>query len=400
MSKGVHPLRGVRRRHAWVLWLLAGLVVAAAVAFAIDQAVRANGSEASRPDLQRVVDALVSGQEPLAPGASAYVLGPDGAWAGSAGTANVTTGEAMRPDARLRIQSNSKTWLMAVILQLAKEGRLSLDDTVERWLPGLLPHGGEITIRQLMTDTSGLTDDDTMVEAFPRHLARVEDPKLRARLVALAARVRANPAATVAPIWLIRLAAHQPLLSPPGSEYHHSNIGWNIAGLIAAKAGGEPLPALYRDRIFEPLALRRTSYQPQGPIAGPHAEGYFIGDDGGLTEATAFTFGKGADGAIVTDAADEAAFLTALLDDELGVRRPVLEFFGASGGNAPGCPGDAFAGTGAGAASRSYVYFDHTGGHVAVLLLNGSRERASDTGEPRAEAAARRLYCAADAPRG
>jgi D-alanyl-D-alanine carboxypeptidase len=200
--------------------------------------------------------------------------------------------------------------------------------------------------------------------------------------------------------FLIRLAAWQPLLSSPGSEYHHSNIGWNIVGLIAARAGGKPLPVLYRERIFDPLGLRRTSSQPQGPIAGDHAEGYFIGEDGGLTEATAFTFGKGADGAIVTDAADEAAFLKALLDDELGIRQRVLDFLGASGGNGPGCPGDAFAGTGAGAASRSYVLYDHTGGHIAVLLLNGSREVASAPGAPRAEAAARRLYCAVSEPRG
>jgi D-alanyl-D-alanine carboxypeptidase len=301
----------------------------------------------------------------------------------------------MRPDARLRIQSNSKAWVMAVILQLAKEGRLTLDDTVERWLPGLLPYGGEITIRQLMTDTSGLTDDNVMVAAFPRHLARVEDPRLRAQLAALAARVRANPAATVAPIWLIRLAAWQPLLSSPGSEYHHSNIGWNIVGLIAAKAGGKPLAVLYRERIFHPLGLEQTSYRPQGPIAGPHAEGYSIGSDGSLTDATAFTLGKGADGGIVTDAADEAAFLKALLDNELGIRQQVLDFFGASGSNGPGCPGDAFSGTGAGAASRSYVFYDRTGSHIAVLLLNGFRERTAVTGDPTAEAAARRLYCAA-----
>jgi D-alanyl-D-alanine carboxypeptidase len=304
----------------------------------------------------------------------------------------------MPPDARLRIQSNSKTWVMAVILQLAREGTLTLDDTVARWLPGLLPYGDRITIRQLMTDTSGLIDDNDltrMATAYAGYLARVEDAKLRARLPALAARVRANPATRVAPIWLIRLAAWQPLLSAPGSEYHHSNIGWNIVGLIAAKAGGKPLPVLHRERILRPLGLERTSYQPQGPIAGPRAEGYSIGSDGSLTEATAFTAGKGADGAIVADAADEATFLKALLDNELGIRQQVLDFFGVSGRERPSCPGDAFVGTGAGAASRSYVYYDRTGSHIAVLLLNGFRERTAVTGDPRAEAAARRLYCAA-----
>jgi CubicO group peptidase (beta-lactamase class C family) len=133
-------------------------------------------------------------------------------------------------DARLRIQSNSKAWAMAVIVQLAKEGKLALDDTVEQWLPGLLPYGGEITIRQLMTDTSGLIDDNMTEAVLSRYLARVKDAKLREQLVAL---------------------------------------------------------------------------------------------------------------------------LKALLDNRLGIRQQVLDFFGASGSNGPGWPGDAFIGTGAGAASRS-----------------------------------------------
>jgi D-alanyl-D-alanine carboxypeptidase len=398
VSTGAHPLpHRVRWPHRRVLWVLAGLLVAAGVAVAVDRTVFSGGGQASRPDLQRILDGLVTGPR-VAPGATAYVLGPHGSWAGSAGIANVQTGEAMPPDGRMRIQSLSKTWVMAVILQLASEGTLNLDDTVSHWLPGLLPYGDRVTIRELMTDTSGLMDDNDLHRtptAVAAYLARVKDAKLRAQLAALAARVQGNPAAEVAPIWLIRLAAWQPLLFAPGSEYRHSNIGWNIVGMVAAKAGGKPLPVLYRERIFQPLGLTHTSYQPQGPIAGPHAEGYEIGKDGSLTDATAFTFGKGADGAIVTDAADEAAFLRALFDNQLGIRQQVLDFFGASGGNGPGCPGDAFLSTGAGAASRSYVYYDHTGSHIAVLLLNGFRATTAATGDPKAEAAARRLYCGA-----
>jgi D-alanyl-D-alanine carboxypeptidase len=372
-------------------------LVAAGVAVAVDRTVFSRGTQASRPDLQRILDGLVTGPQRVAPGATAYVLGPHGAWVGSAGIANVKTGEPMPPDGRMRIQSNSKTWLMAVVLGLAKEGKLTLDDTVARWLPGLLPYADKITIRELMTDTSGLIDDNDIERspaAFAHYLARVEDAKLRAQLAAIAARVQANPAARVAPIWLIKLAAWQPLLFTPGSRYHHSNIGWNIAGMIAAEAGGKPLPVLYRERIYQPLGLTHTSYQPQGPIAGQHAEGYYIGSNGNLTDATAFTYGKGADGAIVTDAADEAAFTQALLDNRLGIRRQVLDFFGASGSNGPGCPGDAFLGTGLGAASRTYVYYDHTGSHIAVLLLNG-RRGSLGTDDPKAATAARRLYCAA-----
>jgi D-alanyl-D-alanine carboxypeptidase len=180
-----------------------------------------------------------------------YVSGPHGTWLGSAAVANVQTGEPMRPDARMRLDSVSKWWVMAVILQLAQEGKLTLGDTVERWLPGLLPYGNRITIGELMTDTSGLIDDNDVLRSPTAYLARVNDAKLRAQLTALGARLRANPANEASPLWLIRLAAWQPLLFTPGSRYHHSNIGWNVVGLIAARAGGKPLPVLYRERIFQ-----------------------------------------------------------------------------------------------------------------------------------------------------
>jgi CubicO group peptidase (beta-lactamase class C family) len=203
-----------------------------------------------------------------------------------------------------------------------------------------------------------------------------------------------EPATRVDPIWVIRLAAWQPLLFAPGSRYHHSNVGWNIAGLVAAKAGGKPLAALYRERIVEPLGLTHSAYQPQGPIAGPHARSYSIAGDGSLTEHVD-PFGMAAEGGIVTDAADEATFIQTLVGGKLGVRERLLDFWGERSSNGPGCPGDAFLRSGADDGGRSYVYSDHTGKHVAVLLLNGARKTTLATGDHQAEAAARRLYCAA-----
>src|SRR5918994_1279936 len=394
-AQPVHHSWWPRRR---ALWLVAGLLAAAGIAIGVDRLVFSGGGDASRPDLQRILDGLVIGPESVAPGASAYVVGPQGIWAGAAGVPNVKTGEPMTADARMRIESNSKTWLTAVVLQLANEGKLNLDDTVAHWLPGLLPYGDKITIRQLMSDRSGLVDDfDELfrsLSAFERSLGNVKDPKLRAQWTTFAARLQTNPATRIDPMWVIRLAAWQPLLFAPGSRYHHSNIGWKITGLIAAKAGGTQLSALYREHIIEPLGLTNTAYQPQGPIAGPHVHSYSIAADGGLTEHV-YPFGMGADGGIVTDAADEATFIPALVRDRLGVRQQLLDFWGARGSNAAGCPGDAFLGVGANDGGRSYVYSDHTGNHIAVLLLNGARKTTVATGDDKAEAAARRLYCGA-----
>ena len=99
-----------------MLWPVAGLVAVASIGVGVDRLFFSSGGQASRPDLQRTVDALVTGAQRSAPGASAYVVGPDGSWAGAAGLADVAAGEPMPATARRRIESNSKVWLLAVML--------------------------------------------------------------------------------------------------------------------------------------------------------------------------------------------------------------------------------------------------------------------------------------------
>ena len=378
--------------HRWAVWLAVGLVVAAGIAVGVDRALIA-GQETRAEYMQGILDGVVTGPNRLAPGASAYVSGPHGTWVGSAGVADVKTGEPMPLDARMRIESNSKTWLVAAVIQLVQQGKLSLDDTVDHWLPGLLrAHGSEITIRELMSDSSGLIDDNDVFaspSAGRAYLARVGDSRLRAQLLTMAARLRANPAVQISPLLFIRLAAWQPLVALPGTTYHHSNIGWNIAGLIAEKASGRPLPRLYGERIFRPLRLSHTAYDPQGPIAGAHAKGYSLAAKGALTDTTARHFGKGADGAIVTDAKDEARFLTAFTNGTLFDPN----FLGNLGAGGPsGCGGPfVHIGSGAGDGFKSDVVYAVDGSRVAVLLLNG---RSGEAAFARSAAAASSLYCA------
>lgn len=393
MSADTHRFRRrVHRLHRWQVWLVAGVVAAAAIAVGVDRAFLA-GQETRPEFMQRTLDGLVTGPHRLAPGTTAYVSGPHGVWVGSAGLANVKTGEPMRSDARMRIESASKTWLVAVVLQLVQEGKLSLEDTVDQWLPGLLrAHGRDITLRQLMSNSSGLIDDNDVWADGPAYLARVRDPMLRAQLRAVAAEIHANPAARVSPLWFIRLAAWQPLVAPPGTAYHHSNIGWNIVGLIAAKAAGKPLPTLYRERIFQPLGLHHTAYDPQGPISGAHAHGYALAADGSRTDTTAWHTGKGADGAIVTNARDEAAFLTALTNGTL-LRPDTLRELGT--GDPSGCGGPSVHGDpGVGNGFESVVVNAADGSRVAVLLLNGVTPGETKTEWARSTAAAASLYCA------
>jgi D-alanyl-D-alanine carboxypeptidase len=393
VSAGTQPVpRRVRRLRGWVTLLVAGLVAVAAVGVVVDRAIRSQPTPVAHAELQPILDGLVTGPERIAPGVTAYVAGPSGTWLGSAGVANVNTGEPMRPDARMRLDSVSKWWATAVVLQLAQEGKLRLGDTVQRWLPGLLPYGNRITIEQLMTDSSGLIDDNDVFRSPDAYLARVKDARLRAQLTEVAARLRANPAAEASPLWMIRLAAWQPLLFAPGSRYHHSNIGWNVVGLIAARVAGRPLPRLYRERMFQPLGLRHSAYNPQGPIAGPHTQGYRIAADGTLTDTTAQAPFKGADGAIVSNAADTATFLTGLMGGRL-VDRSRLQALWGGGAEEGGCARGAYDGSGAGNAYKTNVLVSGDGSRVAVLLLNGRPDDGS--GDETAAAAAFRFYCAA-----
>ena len=140
----------------------AGVVVAAmGIPIAVDRAFfsvetqvcRPQATQSSRPKLQRILDDVVGGPSKLAPGAAAYVSGPHGGWLGAAGVADTSTCARMPVDARMRLESVTKIYTATLILQLAQEGRLRVDDTVERWLPGLLPYGNRITIEQLLAMT-------------------------------------------------------------------------------------------------------------------------------------------------------------------------------------------------------------------------------------------------------
>ncbi len=301
----------------------------------------------------------------------------------------------------MRLESVSKIYTAALILQLAQDGKLRVGDTVARWLPGLLPYGNRITIRELLTMSSGLIDNNDLRNASASvqrtYLARVKDAKLRAQLLATLARVEEDQAAVVSETFWIRWAAWQPLLFTPGGGFHYSNIGYDILGLIAARAGGKPLAALYRERIFQPLGLHATAYDPQGPMSGPHAQGYGIEPNGMQAETTDWHWGVGAEGGIVSNAKDTAAFLTALMRGKLLDRQQLTQMKGENfwlGGTFSGCADEAYGWSGGGSGYKTDVWVNDDGSRVAVLLLNA---RHYDTAQPEADQAAHDalalLYC-------
>jgi CubicO group peptidase (beta-lactamase class C family) len=82
----------------------------------------------------------------------------------ASGLADLRAGRPMRPDLHFRAGSITKSFVATVVLQLVAEGRLSLDDTVQRRLPGILPDGDRITVRHLLNHTSGVPHDWATIE--------------------------------------------------------------------------------------------------------------------------------------------------------------------------------------------------------------------------------------------
>jgi D-alanyl-D-alanine carboxypeptidase len=265
-----------------------------------------------RADLQRALDAVVRSAAP-----GAIVLVRDGRHAVrlASGLSNLATRRPMRPGDRVRVGSVTKTFVATVVLQLAAEGRLGLDDTVERRLPGLVPGGAVITIRQLLSHTSGLPDyaDD----AFVRGL--FDDPRR-----------------IWAPRELISRATTHPPLFAPGAGFAYSSTGYIALGLIVEAATGRPLADEVRRRIIVPLHLRATSLDAGARIAGRHAHGYtrYHGARKALDITDIGQSFAWAAGALVSTADDLASFHRALLGGRLlpprllAAMRPALPFDG------------------------------------------------------------------------
>ncbi|HET7566607.1 MAG TPA: serine hydrolase domain-containing protein [Gaiellaceae bacterium] len=336
-----------------------------------------------RPALQRTLDALVTGPDQIAPGATAYVAGPQGVWTGASGWADLAKQVRMTPDARMRLESVSKLWTATVVAKLAEEGRLRLDDTVERWLPGRFPYGDRITVRQLLNHTSGMIDNNDLGNRPAYWLGQIQDAALRAEAVREATALQADPTHIFPRLLEIRIAAALPLLSEPGTTWHYSNIGYMTAGLIAEKAGKAPLADLYDRIIVRPLELTSAGYYPAGPIAGRHPVGYSVHRGGVAIPATDHLGGTlQAEGGIVTDAKDEGRFLLGLVTGKIVSPATLAELVGttpASGSYGlgtvvePTCAGTAYTHNGGGASWASSVAVSADGKRVAVVLLNGQR---------------------------
>jgi D-alanyl-D-alanine carboxypeptidase len=237
-----------------------------------------------------------------APGAVGLVWDGRTTERAASGVADLRTGRPMRTADRYRVGSVTKTFVAAVVLQLVGEGVLRLSDPIERWLPGLVPGGAGITVRNLLNHTSGLynyTDD-------PRVFAPYLD--------------RGDRDFVWQPRQLVGVATAHPPVFAPGTGWSYSNTGYILLGLIVKASTGIDISRQLERRVFQPLRLRDTSFPVTDPrVPQPNAHGYANFHPGAaLTDITVLSPSwAGAAGAIVSTVEDVARFYRALLGGHL-----------------------------------------------------------------------------------
>jgi D-alanyl-D-alanine carboxypeptidase len=261
----------------------------------------AAGSQRVDPgELQRLLDQIVAAG---APGAAARIRDEHGITQAASGLADLRSGRPMRPWLTYRAGSLTKPLVATVVLQLVAEGRLSLQDTVERWLPGILPYGDQVTIRQLLNHTGGVPDYEALV--LPQ-LYQSKQGRFR----------------SWTPQELVALVADQPPDFPPGTAWSYSNTGYVLAGLIVEVATGRKLGQELARRIFRPLGLRDTFFPVNAAgIPGPRSRGYSLPlgqQEGPLLDFTVFNPSLAwAAGNLISDLGDLERFFRALLGGRL-----------------------------------------------------------------------------------
>ncbi|MEU0600933.1 serine hydrolase domain-containing protein [Streptomyces sp. NPDC006393] len=271
-----------------------------------DPAGTATGHQATQSALEAAVAAGV-------PGVTAEARDADGVWKSAVGVGDLATGAPRGRNDRFRVGSITDTFVATVLLQMEAEGKLSLDDTVERYLPGVVTgdgnDGSRITVRQLLNHTSGLYDylaDPAYYETYT-----LGDGFLRHRYD------------TLTPAQRLKVAFSHPPMFPPGARHSFSHTNDILSAMVVEKVGGTSYESQVRRRIIEPLGLSATSNPGTSTgVPRPSSRGYsklFYGTQPDRTDDVTELNGSQnwGDGDIISSAGDLNRFYGALMSGKL-----------------------------------------------------------------------------------
>ena len=240
------------------------------------------------------IDELMRDYAGANPGASVLVL-KDGEprIRASVGMADLEAKIAVTPATNFRLASVSKQFTAAGILLLSEDKKLRLDDRLAQWLPSLPPATRDVTLRHLLTHTSGLIDYEDVMP--PSQTAQLGDHDV-----------------------LRLLESQDRTYFAPGAGYRYSNSGYVLLGLVIEKASGQTFTQFLRQRIFEPLGMRNTVAHVESRTVVPHrAYGYSFENDRWVRTDQSPTSATLGDGGIYSSIDDLARWDAALGDHRL-----------------------------------------------------------------------------------
>jgi D-alanyl-D-alanine carboxypeptidase len=254
---------------------------------------------AASPSVQRAIVAVVEknrklygGRTPV-PGVLVGVWdGAGGAYVHAFGYAELAKKRPLTQADHFRIGSNTKTFVVSVLLALVDEGKLSLDDPISRFAIGVkVPNADKITVRQLCQMRSGL------FEAY-------DTPQFD--------RMNVTPQMKFDPRTIIGWAVQQKPYFAPGKGYHYSNTNYLILGLIIEKVTGDGVGDQIRKRLLVPFGLTHTSYPQTQAMPDPWAHGYGLDKQRNWEDVsnTISVSLMGAAGAMISDMADMKRWIT------------------------------------------------------------------------------------------
>ena len=220
---------------------------------------------------------------------------------GAYGVANVELNVPVTMHSLFSIGSIGKTFTATAIMLLQKDGKLSINDPIKKYLD-LLPDGWKnITIKHLLTHTSGIKD---YAHDFPGYTFIEKDRKQE-----------------ITEAQFIQMATSLPLNFEPGERWAYSNSNFVLLGFIIHKTSGKTLPVFMKERVFDPLGMKETRYINISEIIPNRASGYLLDEDNdnkfipGLYVSNFFsTMG---DMGIITTALDMAKWSIALDNEKI-----------------------------------------------------------------------------------
>ena len=307
-------IRVTERQSAYLAPIAALFIVAIAAQIAGPVVARAQTSTSGTEEISGKVDAYIAAEmrAEKIPGLALAVVG-DGKTIKSRGygLANIELDVSVKPETIFQTGSVGKQFTATAVMMLVEDGKLRLDDSIGKYLSGAPATWKNITVRNLLTHTSGIHDYET--ESLKKKGAAF-----------------INLRNDYTEEELFKKFSGLPLDFPPGSKWNYSNSGYVILGILIHKVTGQFYGDVLQERIFRPLGMSYTRIISEADVIRNRAAGYrLVNGEIKNQEWVSPTLNTTADGALYTNIVDMARWDAALYTEKLLKKRSLDQMWTA-----------------------------------------------------------------------